>query len=842
MLWLHGPPGSGKTVLSSFIVDQLRVEAKVSDIIFFYHQRQDSVDPAKELLRGIIQAIFSTNISFATGLQNLSTSLNKTQGPLWPQAFRRYLTSTLGNVPPNVSVYLILDALDECNSVGNVLLNEVLDLGCQLAEPRCQLKCLFSSRNDLYVRTSWDRELRINLDGELAVQKDIARVINDENTRLSEKFPTHRTHLKAVSDIVRRAQGCFLFARLLWNQLTRDIISSTEKLPTRMSHLPSNLEGIFQQCLSSIPSRYSILTARKFAWISCALRPLHLWELRDAISVGSTHASAFPSLTELDGNERPNSEASLLKHCGGLVLTSNDQTLHFAHHSVKEYLLGDTCSSSPSVFKIDLIQAHELLALTCLQSLICQQSYWGDLTGRSVSTQRSGIWEYAAANWAYHYRLAEAGSHYLTNKLQLYLQYSMKIQHGILTGSKQEVDISSNGYRTSVLTICLQFGFVGLAKIYLEMGIEVNTVFNSCGAAPLHLAVANGHLTVVDMLIKKGANLNSRTHDQGYTALHIAVFRGNTGLILHLLKAGANPNEMAANSAETPLHRAVTAEDLDAVRLLLDFGAKPNASTFFMKRTPLDPVTALGRGEVVAGLLLTYQQSRNGPKGDDVDVDSKDDEGWTPLSWAAQTGHVEIVRLLLEMGLDVKAEEKFRETALHRAAANAALTVARLLLEKGADIEAKTSEGWTALQVAAKGGHEAIVRLLLENGADIEAKTSDGWTALQVAAKGGHEAVVWLLLENRADIEAKTYNGWTALNRAAVEGHEAVVRLLLENGADVEAKNSDGWTALEETALDEAALDEAAKNGHEAVATVTGEEGRMLMLTPIDGRRNMWHL
>ncbi|MCJ1264770.1 hypothetical protein MMC22_004645 [Lobaria immixta] len=731
ILWLHGAPGSGKTVLSSFVVDQLRVEAKVSDIIFFYHQRQDSVDPAKELLRGIIQAIFSKSISFAIGLQNLSTSLNKTQGPLWPQAFRRYLTSILGNVPSNVSVYLILDVLDECNSVENVLLNEVLDLGGQLAEPRCQLKCLFSSRNNYYVRTSWGRELRINLDGELDVQKDIARFINDENIRLSEKFPAHRTHLNAVRDIIlRHAQGLFLWARLVLNEFTRDILSSTEKLPTRTSHLPPNLDVIFQQCLSTIPSRYSILAARKFAWISCALRPLHLWELRDAILVGSTHASAFPSLKELDGIEGPNSEASILEHCGGLVFTSNDQTLHYVHHSVKEFLLGDRGSSSVSVFKIDSIQAQELLALTCLESLICEQICRGDLTGRTISSQPSGILDYASANWAYHYRLAEAGSHYLTNKLQLYLQYSMNIQHSILTGSKQEVDTSSNGYRNSILKICLQSGFVGLAKIYLEMGIGVDTVFNPCGAAPLHLAVANGHLTVVDMLIKKGANLNSRTHNQGYTGLHIAVFQANNALMLRLLEAGADPNEVVANSAETPLHRAVMAEDLDAVRLLLDFGANPNATTFFMKKTPLNLVAALGRGEVLEDLHLSQFH-------------------WCDIFLRAvkKSGNVKLP-LLRGYALTASCNRNpmWRENQFSNENTRSGEHISGAA--RNIEVSLSNSDGWTPLHFAAAQGNDKIANLLIENGAQTDAETTEGRTPFMLASEHGHDVMAATLLSN----------------------------------------------------------------------------------------------
>ncbi|KAH7132772.1 ankyrin repeat-containing domain protein [Dactylonectria macrodidyma] len=72
-------------------------------------------------------------------------------------------------------------------------------------------------------------------------------------------------------------------------------------------------------------------------------------------------------------------------------------------------------------------------------------------------------------------------------------------------------------------------------------------------------------------------------------------------------------------------------------------------------------------------------------------MESKDYMGWTPLSFAAESGQEAVVRLLLE---------------------------------KGAAIESKDDNGCTPLSLAAKRGDEAIVRLLLEKGAVIESKDS----------------------------------------------------------------------------------------------------------------------
>ncbi|OWT43404.1 ankyrin repeat-containing protein [Pochonia chlamydosporia 170] len=208
-------------------------------------------------------------------------------------------------------------------------------------------------------------------------------------------------------------------------------------------------------------------------------------------------------------------------------------------------------------------------------------------------------------------------------------------------------------------------------------------------------------------------------------------------------------------------------------------------------------------------------------------IEAKDKDGGTALWWAARNGHEAIVKLLLEKGADVEAKDKYGRTALVVAAGNGHETIVKLLLEKGA--EAKDKYGRTALVRAAGNGHETIVKLLLEEGADVEAKDQYGWTldvesgtALVRAAGNGHEVIVKLLLEKGADVEAKDDGGRTALVHAAGNGHETIVKLLLEEGADVEAKDQYGWTL---DAGSGTALVRAARNGHEASVKLLLEKG-----------------
>ncbi|KFY38347.1 hypothetical protein V494_04397 [Pseudogymnoascus sp. VKM F-4513 (FW-928)] len=211
-----------------------------------------------------------------------------------------------------------------------------------------------------------------------------------------------------------------------------------------------------------------------------------------------------------------------------------------------------------------------------------------------------------------------------------------------------------------------------------------------------------------------------------------------------------------------------------------------------------------------------------------VDANFKSGEGRTLLSWAAENGHEAVANMLLVKGADLDTEDASDQTPLSWAAENGHEEVVSLLLVNGAKIESRDGYGQTPLWWAARNGHATVLKLLLDAGANPEFETSGLDTPLSRAATNGHEAVVELLLNNGANVDSEYYvnSSRAPLISAAQNGHEQVVKLLLAKGANLEFADGAGQTPLSW----------AARNGNEEVVKLLLMKGANPKSKTIDGQ------
>uniref|UniRef100_UPI0037E7D658 kinase D-interacting substrate of 220 kDa B isoform X1 n=1 Tax=Semicossyphus pulcher TaxID=241346 RepID=UPI0037E7D658 len=178
------------------------------------------------------------------------------------------------------------------------------------------------------------------------------------------------------------------------------------------------------------------------------------------------------------------------------------------------------------------------------------------------------------------------------------------------------------------------------------------------------------------------------------------------------------------------------------------------------------------------------------------DVDSRSDNGQTPLMVASEQGNLEIVQELIRRGANVNLDDVDCWTALISAAKEGHIEVVRELLENNANLEHRDMGGWTALMWAAYKGRTDVAQLLLEKGANPNITGQYSVYPIIWAAGRGHAEIVHLLLQHGAKVNCSDKYGTTPLIWAGRKGHYESVMHLLANGADVDQEGANSMTAL----------------------------------------------
>jgi len=273
-----------------------------------------------------------------------------------------------------------------------------------------------------------------------------------------------------------------------------------------------------------------------------------------------------------------------------------------------------------------------------------------------------------------------------------------------------------------------------VARLLLERGADAHAR-STAGFTPLLFAAREGGIEMTRLLLAAGADVNEAAAD-GMTALLTALIRHHLQYARFLLDRGADPNK---GTGYTPLHWAagewggelsvsVAAdsewgafggltgrERLEMVKLLLAHGADPNARV-------ARNVRRYGGAGGNAGSLV----------------------GATPFLLAAMAADLDVMRALLQAGADPTATTESKTTALMLAAGLAhapgitpipeasALDAVKLMVELGNDVRAANAAGETPLHAAAYWGADSIAQYLIDKGADVNAKDRKSWTPLVI--------------------------------------------------------------------------------------------------------------
>jgi ankyrin repeat protein len=164
----------------------------------------------------------------------------------------------------------------------------------------------------------------------------------------------------------------------------------------------------------------------------------------------------------------------------------------------------------------------------------------------------------------------------------------------------------------------------------------------------------------------------------------------------------------------------------------------------------------------------------------------RDARGVEPLAHAAARGHTGACGLLLAARASVSASAPTcGRAALHRAAEGGHVETVRALLEAKADVLSCQLNGQSALHSACAYGHTELVAALIEAGAPPEQPDLLELTPLAAACEGGHASVVAALMGAGVGLDAIDAKGWSALHYALSSGHVELALTLVRAGAAV---------------------------------------------------------
>ena len=188
----------------------------------------------------------------------------------------------------------------------------------------------------------------------------------------------------------------------------------------------------------------------------------------------------------------------------------------------------------------------------------------------------------------------------------------------------------------------------------------------------------------------------------------------------------------------TGLVDAASRGDAAEVRRLLDDGADANERDA-SGRTAVT-AAALGDHVEVARLLIAAG----------ADVDLQDSDRNNPLLVTGETGSVAMLREVLKGSPNLGATNRYGGVAVIPAADRGHVDYVREILETDIDVDHVNNLGWTALLETVLLGdgdaaHVEILGLLLDAGADRSIADRDGVTALEHARSRGYDDMIRVL-------------------------------------------------------------------------------------------------
>ncbi|PVH89215.1 hypothetical protein DL98DRAFT_476718, partial [Cadophora sp. DSE1049] len=418
LLWISGYPGSGKTILSAYLLEYLSAgesspllrRNNKSPCYFFCDETIETRRDGTAILRSLIHQLVKRRRQV---IKHLKAAYDL-QGPNFYQNFNELwrifiaIASDKRVGPINV----IVDAIDECEEATRVrLLQSIIRLvdkshsAVDINLPR--VKFLITSRPQLSRLYPLHQTNLLMIDPSGSVDDDLRLVIRARIAGIVD-----RTHCKPEAQsylekaLYSKADRTFLWVTLVLHLLEKSYLASQKDFERIVDELPQDLTATYERFLQGIPAKDQEYASRLLHFIVGSSRPLTLEEMRVLVALDEQ-----TTLAALENDMQPNIQETIEGALGPLVRIW-DSHIYLVHLSLKEFLLN--LSEQPdnplsACFGVHSVRANLLLAEACISYLLLddftQDLFSIEEAESEMSPKRYSFYDYAATHWTEHFAL-----------------------------------------------------------------------------------------------------------------------------------------------------------------------------------------------------------------------------------------------------------------------------------------------------------------------------------------------------------------------------------------------------------------------------------------------------
>lgn len=376
ILWAHAPPGSGKSIQCSFVIESLQVRRE-SCAYWFFKDGDVQKRSLSNMLRSVAYQVAVEDGSFRRALiEVVKSGMHVDKADAWT-VWRNIFAPRLSAI--SSVLYLVVDGLDESESS-----RTFIDLISNISMSGSSIRVLFFSRPLSNINQAIQRARRRVTITDVALTdnlKDIRLVAEDEMEYFLSNEGFEEFKHETIEEITSRSQGNFLWASLILKMVVN--CHRQEEVKRVLRATPDGMDKLYHGMTEAIAKvdrgENTTLCKILLSWAMYSIRPIGIEELMEP------YATELHTVIDL--------KHTISEICGQFVVINANNHVVLVHQTAREYLRA--CTRLP--FSLDAYEVNEELLLQCLNALC-------DLSLRTKIRQRKTpmFLSYASVSWALH--------------------------------------------------------------------------------------------------------------------------------------------------------------------------------------------------------------------------------------------------------------------------------------------------------------------------------------------------------------------------------------------------------------------------------------------------------